>query len=152
MFGFPYSTHPMPRIYCCFIHFILFLLYPAQRSSRGYTGLTMPVCPSVDRIYNSSRIHFIFTHLIDQLQKGCRMLSFVKNLNFWQFIKFAPFTLPCVHIMWMSKSWFRIRVVIAATFYFYDETCRYFTKQTFLVWPKLQFCIFGKCFQLCIFT
>ena len=28
VFGFPYSTHlPMPRIYCCFIHFVLFWFY-----------------------------------------------------------------------------------------------------------------------------
>ena len=39
MFGFSYSTHhPMPRIYCCFIHFILFLLYPRSTKLKGGGG------------------------------------------------------------------------------------------------------------------
>ena len=43
------------------------------------------VCPSLDRImsalyfHNTSQIHFIFTHHINQLQKVCRVLSHVKN-------------------------------------------------------------------------
>ena len=31
---------------------------------------------------NTSRIHFIFTHLINQLQKVCHVLRFLKNLKF----------------------------------------------------------------------
>ena len=121
------------------------------RGGGGYTGFTLPVCP-LCIVHNTSRIHFIFTHLIDQLQKGCLMLSFVKNLNFWQFFKICTFHFALCPYNVNVKSWFRIRVLIAATFYYYDDTSRYFTKQTFRVWPILQFCIFGKCFQLCIFT
>ena len=48
----------------------------------GYTGITLSVCPSV-RLWtescplcifnNTHRIHFIFAHLIKQLQKVCRV-------------------------------------------------------------------------------
>ena len=56
-------------------------------------------------IHNTCRIHFIFTDLINQLQKVCPVLSFVTNskiLFFGNFFKFSPFTLSCVHVMWMS--------------------------------------------------
>ena len=39
-------------------------------------------------------------------------------LSFRNFLKFAPFTLSCVHVMWKVKSWFLIRVVNARTFNF----------------------------------
>ena len=48
----------------------------------GYTGITLSVCPSL-RLWtescplyifnNTHRIHFIFAHLIKQLQKVCRV-------------------------------------------------------------------------------
>ena len=101
----------MPQIYCCFIQFILFLLYPrSTKFKRG--GTLVSLCPSVRLwtescplciVHNTSGIHFIFTHLIDQLQKGCRMLSFVKIWIFGNFLKFAHFTLPYVHTIWMLK-------------------------------------------------
>ena len=70
----------------------------------GYIGFTPSVRPSVPRpsritcplcsIYSSDWIHFIFTHLIKQLQKVCRVSSFkckFQNLNFWQFLKICNF-------------------------------------------------------------
>ena len=68
----------------------------------GYIGFTPSVCPSVrpasvprpSRIpcplcsfYSSGWIHFIFIHLIKQLQKVCRVQKFLQNLKFWHFLK-----------------------------------------------------------------
>ena len=136
VFGFPYSTHlPMPRIYCCFIHFILFFYYTPtltpphpQRSWKGYTGFTLPVCPSVRLwaescpqciIQNTNCIHFIFTDLINQLQKVCRVLSFVTNSKIWNFgnfFKISPFTLSCVHVMRMLIPLIRVFIVATSNF------------------------------------
>ena len=61
---------------------------------RGYTGFTMSVCPSVHLwtescplciFKNTCPIHFIFAHLIKQLQKVCHISSLFRNskiLNF----------------------------------------------------------------------
>ena len=77
------------------------------------SGFTLPVGPFVRLwtescplciIHNISRIHFIFTDVINQLQKVCRALSFVTNSNlliFGNFFKFSPLTLSYVHVMWM---------------------------------------------------
>ena len=64
----------------------------------GYIGFTPSVrlsvrpsvCPSripcpLCSAYSSSWIHFIFTHLIEQLQKVCRMESFLQNFKIWIF-------------------------------------------------------------------
>ena len=62
-------------------------------------------CPLCNN-HNTSRIHLIFADLINQLQKVCPVLSFVKNSNIWifgNFFKCSPFTLSCVHVMWMLK-------------------------------------------------
>ena len=54
----------------------------------GYTGFTLSICPSVPLwtesyplcIFNNThRIHFIFAHLIKQLQKVCRVWCLFKN-------------------------------------------------------------------------
>ena len=60
----------------------------------GYTGFTMSVCPSV-RLWtescplcifkNTHRIHFIFAHLIKQLQKVCRVYCLFQNSKIWNF-------------------------------------------------------------------
>ena len=53
---------------------------PCSTQLKGYTGFTLSVCPSVRLwtescllciFHNTSWIHFIFTHLIKQLQKVC---------------------------------------------------------------------------------
>ena len=60
-----------------------FIIPPAStKLIGGYTGITLSVCPSV-RLWtescplcifnNTHRIHFIFAHLIKQLQKVCRV-------------------------------------------------------------------------------
>ena len=59
------------------------ILPPASTKLKGgYTGITLSVCPSV-RLWtescplcifnNTHRIHFIFAHLIKQLQKVCHV-------------------------------------------------------------------------------
>ena len=138
VFGFPYSTHlPMPRIYCCFIHFILFFFFyytptptppHPQRSWRGVHGFTLPVCPSVRLwaescpqciIHNTSIIHFIFTDLNNQLQKVCRVLNFVTNSKiriFGNFFKISPFTLSLVHVMRMLIPLIRVFIVATSNF------------------------------------
>ena len=82
-----------------YIHFLelkLFLIYPPSTKLKvGYTGFTSirlsvrlwtESCPLCN-FHNISQIHFIFTHLIKQLQKVCQVLFiFAKfqNLSFWQ--------------------------------------------------------------------
>ena len=48
-----------------------------------------PLCSA----YSSGWIHFIFIHLIKQLQKVCHVYSSFQNLNFRQFFKFIILTL-----------------------------------------------------------
>ena len=69
------------------------LLYPPplQRSWKGgHTGITLSVRPSVRlwiescplRIFNNTyQIHFIFAHLIKQLQKVCCVLCLLKKFE-----------------------------------------------------------------------
>ena len=84
---------------------------PAQWSCwGGYTGFTLSVRPSVrpSRIpcplcstCSFGWIHFIFTHLIKQLQKVCRVWSFLQNFKiciFGNFFKFVTLTLSCFHL------------------------------------------------------
>ena len=66
-----------------------------------YTGYTLTVCPFVCQyvhpsvrlwtescplciFHNTSQIHFIFTHLINQLQKLCRMLIYIKKFHIFK--------------------------------------------------------------------
>ena len=67
-------------ICCCYSHSAYVIIPPASTKLKGgYTGITLSVCPSVDRIVslcifnNTHWIHFIFAHLIKQLQKVCRV-------------------------------------------------------------------------------
>ena len=67
----------------------LFFIIPALNEVEWvYTGFKLFVCPSVRLwtescplciFHSTNRTHFIFTHLINKLQKVCRALSFVKN-------------------------------------------------------------------------
>ena len=53
--------------------------------------------------HNTSWIHFIFTHLINQV---CRVLRFLKNSKiriFGNFFNIFTLTLSCVHVIWMLK-------------------------------------------------
>ena len=77
-------------------------LYPfAQRSCWGgggggggvYIGFIPSVRPSLIlcplcSAYSSGWIDFIFVHLIKQLQKVCRMYSFLQNFKIWSFDNF----------------------------------------------------------------
>ena len=91
------------------------LLYPrTTKLLGGYTGFTLSVRPSVRLSVHPSRIpcplcsrcsfgwiHFIFTHLIKQLQKVCRVWSFLQNFKiciFGNFFKFVTLTLSCFHL------------------------------------------------------
>ena len=81
------------------------LLYNNEVVVGGYIGFTLSVRPSVrpsvprpSRIpcplcsfYSSGWIHFIFMHLIKQLQKVCLVQSFLQNFKFWQFFKICNF-------------------------------------------------------------
>ena len=59
------------------------IIPPASTKLKGgYTGITLSVCPSVRLwtescplciVNNTHRIHFIFAHLMKQLQKVCRV-------------------------------------------------------------------------------
>ena len=69
---------------------------PAPRSGWGVYWFEL-VCPSVRLwttscplciFHNNSRIHIIFIHLIKQLQKVCRVLTFLKNSKIWIFADF----------------------------------------------------------------
>ena len=86
------------------------LLYPPHNEVvGGYIGFTPSVRPSVrpsvprpSRItcplcsaYSSGWIHFIFTHLIKQLQKVCRVSSSLQNFKiriFGNFLKYVTLT------------------------------------------------------------
>ena len=69
----------------------------------GYIGFTPSVCPSRVRpasrpicsAYSSGWIHFIFTHLIMQLQKVCRVSRFLQYFKFEYlaiFLKYVTLT------------------------------------------------------------
>ena len=81
------------------------------------------VCPScipcpLCSAYISGWIHFIFIHLIKQLQKVCRMQSFLqnfKNLNFWQFSKICYFDFVLFwhgiwyeSVVWVIMEWWGV--------------------------------------------
>ena len=65
--------------------------------------------------HNTSRIHFIFTHLIKQLQKVCHVLSFFakfQQLNFWKKFQICIFEFVLVwlgiwyeSIVWVIMGW-----------------------------------------------
>ena len=63
--------------------------------------------------YNTCPIHFIFTHLIKQLQKVCRMWTFfsskLKNLRFWQILWICNFDFV---LFWLG-IWYECSMVWA---------------------------------------
>ena len=65
---------------------------PSVRLSVRPSRIPCPLCS----FYSSGWIHFIFIHLIKQLQKVCRLQSFLQNFkirNFGYFFKFVTLTL-----------------------------------------------------------
>ena len=143
---------------------VFFLSYPPPPPQRSCSGGTLvshspsvrlwtescPLCIS----HNTSRIHFKFTDLINQLRKVCRVLRFVKNSKIWifgNFFKCSPFTLSCVHVMWMLKVYSPSEFLYQQLLILHNDTSRWFTKHTLQAWPKLQFCIFGLFFN-CTFS
>ena len=93
----------------CYSMFEVVIIPPAQRSCCGGWGVywfhsvrpsvrprpSVP-CPShipcpLCSFFSSGWIHFIFIHLIKQLQKVCRVQSFLQHLKFWQFFKICNF-------------------------------------------------------------
>ena len=93
-----------------------FIKPPAQRSCMGvywFHSVRLSVPPSVRpsvlcrlcSAYSSGWIHFIFTHLIKQLQKVCCMESFLQNFKIWicvNFLKFVTLTLSW-DLMWVTS-------------------------------------------------
>ena len=75
------------------------LLYPPRNEVVGGVYWFHSVRPSVPRpsripcplcsFYSSGWIHFIFIHLIKELQKVCRVQSFLQNFKIWNFLKFV---------------------------------------------------------------
>ena len=69
-----------------------------------------PLCST----YSSSWIHFIFIHLIKQLQRVCRVLIFLQNLKFWFlaiFFKYCNFHFVlfwlgiwCESLVWVNMG------------------------------------------------
>ena len=111
-------------------------LYPLiNEVEGGYTGFTLSVrlsvhlsvlpsvCASVPLcrelcplciFYNIYWIHFIFTHLIKQLQKVCRVTVFFQNSTIWSFGKFFNFvtlTLSCFDLR-SNMSWSIVWVIM----------------------------------------
>ena len=69
-------------------YLFFFIIPPLNEVEWVYTGFNLLVSPSVRLwtescpfciFHSTNRTHFIFTHLINKLQKVCRALSFVKN-------------------------------------------------------------------------
>ena len=96
---------------------------PEQQSCWGVYWFHS-VCPSIrpSRIlcllcsaYSSGWIHFIFTHLIKQPQKVCRVLSFSQNLKIWNFGNFSKFvtlTSSCLIYLWRSLHSYRVCMML----------------------------------------
>ena len=80
------------------IYLVVVIIFPTQRNCWG--GILVSLHPSVcsSRIpcplcsaHSSGWIHFIFVHLIKQLQKVCRVYSCMENFKIWIFGKFFKF-------------------------------------------------------------
>ena len=59
-------------------------------------------CPLCS-FYSSGWIHFIFIHLIKQLQKVCRVQSSLQNLKIWSFGNFLKFVTLTWDLMWITS-------------------------------------------------
>ena len=84
------STQWVPSLFC--VSFLIYFYTPrfneVERGVYWFHLVRLSVCPSV-RLWtescplcifnNTCRIHFIFAHLIKQLQKDCRVYSWFQN-------------------------------------------------------------------------
>ena len=124
---------------------------PAQRSP--------PVCqfvrPSVRLwtkscllciFHNTSQIHFIFRYLINQLQKVCCIFSFVKNLKF-EFLAISE-----IYTFNFVLCSFNMNVKNSSSEFLLQNLFNFLWWYLEMVWPKLQFCIFGIFFFNCTFS
>ena len=145
----------MPRIYCCFIHFILFFIIPLLNEVEGvYTGFTFPVCPSMDRTVSAVYLPQYYSYILSPNVRRCVALwvcEKFQNLNFGNFFKFAPFTLSYVHVVWMLKVDSSSMLLLKQILIFRGDTSSRFDKRRFRVRPKLQLCIFWHFFN-CTFS
>ena len=132
---------------------------PMNLAIRGVPGFNLSICPSLHMgvelfplcfFHNTSQISFVFTHLMNQLQKViCKKFH---NLNFWQiYWIFLILTLSCVvHVMWMLNFFHDQK--------FYCSHCEFSMMipldrslwHKSWVWPNLS--IYGIFFHLCLFT
>ena len=91
---------------------LLSALYPVRPSV--CPSLRPSVCPSripclLCSTYSSGWIHFIFIHLIKQLQKVCRVQRFMQNFKIWifdKFLKFVTLTLSCFDLGSDVNHWY----------------------------------------------
>ena len=118
----------------------LIIIPPAQKVVGGYTGFTPSVrlsirpsgipCPLCSA-YSFGWIHFIFIHLIEQLQKVCRMLRFLQNIkicNLCNFFKicnydfvFFWFGIWCESLVWfiMGRQGVSQNACSCSSYYYY---------------------------------
>ena len=61
----------------------VYWFHPVRPSVRPFR-IPFPLCSA----YSSGWIYFMFIHLIKQIQKVCRLWSYLQNLNIWHFLKF----------------------------------------------------------------
>ena len=97
--------------------------------------------------YDTSHIHFIFTHLIKQLQKVCHMLSFLHNSLTWDLIwinnmgnhgmvfSFTKRHVYTCKIFIRSKFWYMAYTVFKSS---WPRACidnlNISTEQSFMLW------------------
>ena len=107
----------------CWLANDILLLYPQlQRNWNGgiLVSRRPSVCPSVHPsvrlwtkpcplciFHNTSRIHFIFAHVIKQLQRVCRVQGLLQNSKIWNFGKFLEFVSQnaCVLVVLVLWKW-----------------------------------------------
>ena len=80
---------------------ILVSACPSARPSVRRWKETCPLCI----FHNSNRIHFIYTHLINQVQKVCHVLSFYKTSRIWILLN--------VFNSWLAWLYFSRRLLAA---------------------------------------
>ena len=113
----------MPTLICMWAcAYYTVTMYPMQYMHHytklfgGYIGFTLsvrlsvrPSVPCLSRIpcplcsfYSSGWVHFIFMHLIKQLQKVCRVQSFLQNFKIWNFGKFFKICYFDFMLFWLG--------------------------------------------------
>ena len=71
-----------------------------------------------------------YLHSVTSYQKTSEGVSCIEfcdesqNLNFGNFLKFAPFTMSCVHVMWMLNVVSLSESILQQLLIFYDDTSR----------------------------